>query len=65
MVSVYGLWSRQESVTLNSKPNPLTFNCDLELKSTGPVHRLIEVNILSKLNENPSRGKGDMKWTQN
>ena len=44
----------------------MTFNCDLELEVTGFVHRLTEVNILSKLNENPSRGKGDMKcWTQN
>ena len=31
----------------------------------GPVHNLTEANIWPKLNENPSKGKGDMERTQN
>ena len=31
----------------------------------GSAHHLTEVNIQPKLNENPSRDKGDMEGTQN
>ena len=46
----------------------MAFHCDLDLELAygcviGSAHHLIKVNICPKFNENPSRGKGDMKRT--
>ena len=54
--------------TPNSRLKLVTFNCDLVSLhgwAMGSAHHFTEAKLWPKLKENPSRGKGDTKWTWN
>ena len=54
--------------TQNSRLKSVTLNCNhvsLHGWDMGSAHHFTEANIWPKLKENPSRGKGDIEWTQN
>ena len=54
--------------TQNSRLKHMTLNCDLVSLhgwAMGSAHQFTEANSWPKLKENPSRGKGDSKWTRN
>ena len=54
--------------TQNSRLKPVILNPDLVSLhgwAMGSAHHFTEANIWPKLKENPSRGKGEIKWARN
>ena len=65
LLGVKEIWSRHKIKSSNSRPSIVTIILSQHGWVMGPAQNLTEENIWPKLNENPSKGKGDMERTQN